>query len=261
MTQDSGMKALPAGPMSKEDYLKNLEILEEVFANFGVMCFTGTGRQASRDKTTADAYRAYNELGSLVGERMPVSETYAVIPKMYTRVTRGVDEYGQADAWTYFDEHPHISLEKMVDKIMDSTVIEVFVGLELVIRDFRNYTEVAGEYAGTNIMKQDKERTGFMAPNPKARVFDMPLGMIVDVIYLEKDDVMFLTVSDRCGNRFYYGLPAYRWYQPIEGVYTDLRYSAGLGDALMRGMGAQLLEETKAKRRLPYRNKFLYDDY
>ena len=71
----SEMKALPAGPMSKEDYLKNLEILEEVFANFGVMCFTGTGRQASRDKTTADAYRAYNELGSLVGERMPVSET------------------------------------------------------------------------------------------------------------------------------------------------------------------------------------------
>jgi len=242
----------------KERYQKNLERLEEAFVNCGVACFTGTGSERARDEVTSEAYSYYRELGKVLGtDRLPVSEVFAVVPQTYVRVTKAVDEFGKSDAWMYFDQRPWLKLEKMIDKLMDSVIFEIFVGMELVVRDFRNFTEVAGEYAGTNIMKERKERKGFMAPNADARVFDMPLGMIIDLEYLEAEDIIFLTVADRGGNRFYYGIPAYRDFQPVEGVYMDLKYSAGFGDALMRGTGSKLLTGAKARRSLPHDGRIL----
>lgn len=156
-------------------YAGNMLQLDMAFATFGVQRFEGF-HDATLRRMAADSLIEIRVF--LDTDRLVLTDHYAVIPNYYARLENGSPENMADDDEELFrmEDSPLI-----LDPCGDVKLVYT-VGFELVIRDFRNYLDLAGTIPARKerryIMHPALREDPPVAPNINARAFDIPVGMI-----------------------------------------------------------------------------------
>lgn len=175
-----------------EKYRDNIIRVEECFKRYGVRRVQGPPGEELRER----AVRMILDMQDLMmSDRLPISDHYAVIPNYY-------GTYTPYEMWE--DEDDEFVFSKTENAFMvgkedrpRSGSMRYIVGLEAVMRDFRNYEALYEPLAVGNLRYLRHPCNCPLPPvepNEKARTFDIPLGYIGSFAYDSVNDILSMSV-------------------------------------------------------------------
>lgn len=159
------------------DYAKNADALYETFQRYGVRRVSGSPGEMLR----RDAVNAVVDMQMMLGtDRLVISDRLAVVPNYYGTY-KANDDPDEEFVWSKTEP-----VVRMVRQDIPSGTMVYVIGLELVIRDFRNFEAMYEPLAEGNLRYlRHPCNTPLppVVPDLKARTFDIPIGYIRNVVF------------------------------------------------------------------------------